>query len=183
MLDNFIGEFTFSLELCERLIKFHKESQNKFAGKSGMGEVQPEIKDSTDVSLVPSLVEYHLYMTELIPAVKEYCDRYNYFKSAGVNEITGINVQHYEPTKGYFRLHCERSPFEMGRELVFMTYLNTVSENGDEGGTAFPYQKYTAKAIAGNTLIWPAFFTHEHQGVIHMTKEKYIATGWLHLMG
>ena len=56
----------------------------------------------------------------------------------------GINLQYYPPGAGYPNLHCERAsstyPF-VKRHLVFMTYLNTVT---DEGGTHFHYQNYTA---------------------------------------
>jgi len=55
-----------------------------------------------------------------------------------------------------------------------MTYLNTVKN----GGTKFLYQKKTFNAIQGLTLIWPATWTHTHQGVI-AKKEKLIITGWL----
>ena len=34
-------------------------------------------------------------------------------------------------------------------------------------------------AKKGKTLIWPTDFTHTHRGVISLSKEKYIITGWL----
>ena len=65
------------------------------------------------------------------------------------------------------------------RQLVYMLYLNTVT---DKGGTRFPYQKITTPAIKGNLILWPAEFTHPHQGIISPTQEKYIATGWFDIV-
>ena len=63
----------------------------------------------------------------------------------------------------------------MHRVLAFMTYLNTV----EEAGTEFKFQNFKATAKKGKTLIWPTDFTHTHRGVISLSKEKYIITGWL----
>ena len=63
---------------------------------------------------------------------------------------------------------------DIKRHLVFMTYLNNV----ENGGTDFLYQNYTTKAIKGNTVIWPAAWTHTHKGQISKTEDKYIITGW-----
>ena len=57
-----------------------------------------------------------------------------------------------------------------------MTYLNTVT---DQGGTHFHYQNYTANAVKGKTLIWPAEWTHAHSGEILKSGVKYIITGWM----
>ena len=56
-----------------------------------------------------------------------------------------------------------------------MTYLNDIS---DRGGTAFFHQKLEVQPEKGLTLIWPADWTHTHRGVVSMTEEKYIITGW-----
>jgi hypothetical protein len=56
-----------------------------------------------------------------------------------------------------------------------MFYLNTVV---DGGGTRFPSYDLTVNAEEGKLLIWPAYFTHIHHGVVSKTQTKYIATGW-----
>ena len=48
----------------------------------------------------------------------------------------------------------------MTGNLVFMTYLNTVT---DLGGTAFKYQNLEVQAEKGLTLIWPSDWTHTHK--------------------
>ena len=61
------------------------------------------------------------------------------------------------------------------RALVYMTYLNTVT---DQGETEFKYQKTKYKPVKGKSLIWPTDFTHTHRGIPSPTQEKWIATGW-----
>jgi hypothetical protein len=85
------------------------------------------------------------------------------------------NIQYYKPEEGYPALHYERSYTTPHRQLVYMMYLNTVT---DKGGTRFVYQNITLSAIKGDLYIWPADFTHLHHGVISPTQEKYIVTGW-----
>ena len=65
----------------------------------------------------------------------------------------------------------------MSRALVYMTYLNDVSN----GGTEFLYQEFKTEARKGLTLIWPAEWTHTHKGIVSPDKEKYIITGWFNL--
>ena len=76
--------------------------------------------------------------------------------------------------------HFERGGYATTtRMLVWMTYLNDVS---DGGGTHFVYQKHTFEAKKGRTLIWPSDFTHTHAGVVSPTQHKYIITGWMNFV-
>ena len=34
------------------------------------------------------------------------------------------------------------------------------------------------KAEEGKGVIWPAYWTHIHHGIVSKTEVKYIATGW-----
>ena len=56
-----------------------------------------------------------------------------------------------------------------------MFYLNTVND----GGTYFDNYDLTMNAVKGRCVIWPAFWTHMHKGVVSKTETKYIATGWI----
>jgi hypothetical protein len=88
-----------------------------------------------------------------------------------------IRCQHYRPGGGFKLPHFERSNYaNTTRMLVWMTYLNDVT---DGGGTHFLYQKHTFEAKKGRTLIWPPDFTHTHVGVVSPTQHKYIITGWM----
>ena len=57
-----------------------------------------------------------------------------------------------------------------------MTYLNDCLH----AGTEFFYQNKRYQCKAGDTLIWPAAWTHTHKGEISKKQKttKYILTGW-----
>ena len=53
--------------------------------------------------------------------------------------------------------------------------MNTVT---DQGGTHFTNYDVTTDAVEGRLVIWPAYWTHTHHGVMSPSQTKYIATGW-----
>ena len=87
------------------------------------------------------------------------------------------NIQRYEPGKFYQHWHAENcgSAHSWHRHLVFMTFLNSVSQGGE---TEFYYQQVKIKPQKGLTLIWPAGWTHTHKGNPAPCEEKFIITGW-----
>ena len=88
-----------------------------------------------------------------------------------------FNIQSYEPKEGYFKWHSEASPelsIMRTRWIVWMLYLNDVPD----GGTEFLYQDLQVDAEKGKLVIWPAFFTHTHRGIVSNTTKKIIVTGW-----
>ena len=92
------------------------------------------------------------------------------------NGVEAPQIQKYEKGAGYHAWHGERNGRATSlRHLVFMTYLNDVSDGGE---TEFFYQKLKVKPRKGLTLIWPSDWTHTHRGIPSPTQEKYIVTGW-----
>ena len=55
-----------------------------------------------------------------------------------------------------------------------MTYLTDTPN----GGTEFLYQNMQTESVKGTTLLWPAYWTHTHRGIISKTHRKEIITGW-----
>ena len=91
------------------------------------------------------------------------------------------NLQKYKPNQGYFGLHCENAGLGGGnsRVLAWMFYLNTVT---DDGGTYFDNYDLTLNAVEGRCVIWPAYWTHTHRGIVSKTESKYIVTGWFNFI-
>ena len=58
--------------------------------------------------------------------------------------------------------------------FAFMLFLNNI-KNG--GGTKFLFQNYIAKPKAGDFYIWPAGWTHFHQGINAPTEKKIYYNG------
>ena len=73
-------------------------------------------------------------------------------------------------------MHCENAdPITSNRILAWMFYLNTVKD----GGTYFENYDLSMEAVEGRLVIWPAYWTHFHKGIVSKTETKYIATGWM----
>jgi prolyl 4-hydroxylase len=186
----FVGDFLIDGAVCDRLIELHRACDRKGLvkrgrmGKGGSLVVDPEKKDSFDVSvdLVPAelLSEYGIdrYYAELQRCLHQYVEQHPMLKQVGKFRVTeSPAIQHYRPGGGFKMPHFERSGHATAtRMLVWMTYLNDVT---DGGGTHFVYQKHTFEAKKGRTLIWPSDFTHTHVGVVSPTQHKYIITGWM----
>ena len=177
MSDDFILEYVIDdTTICDQLIDYHKNNTDyKLRGITASGRGAGKV--STDVCIAtnnqnPAVIAY---MKELCAVgLKNYCEVYNHFNQIGIKEAW--NIQHYAPNEGYFNWHCERSCYQSDqRALVFMTYLNDVTDGGE---TEFYYQKKKIKAVKGKTVIWPTDFTHTHRGIVSPTEHKYIATGW-----
>ena len=174
--------------ICDDLIKYFDEHPDRQAigkiydvnRKKSIEDVSKKesieigfyvYEDEEDARL---LSEYLVYLNLCIREYEYKYDRARLMSSYGITE--GINLQKYEPGGGYKNWHADRcGSADESRCLVFMTYLNNVSE----GGTEFMYQKITSPAKKGLTIIWPTDWTHTHKGQISQTHKKYILTGWL----
>ena len=166
--------------ICDDLIKFY---ENDVYYKHPGGTIGDDPNDdglgkkSTDVNVFPTcndpMIEKYRNM------IADFGSTYFNFYEINISKLVmseAFNIQHYKPGEGFFAEHFERNgSFYFDRVLVFMTYLNDVE---DGGGTHFRFQNLTTKAEKGLTLIWPADFTHVHNGIVSPTEHKYIATGW-----
>ena len=88
-----------------------------------------------------------------------------------------FNIQRYKPNQCYWQPHCENDGDNLDRLLAWTIYLNTVT---DGGGTHYTQYNKTIDAVEGRLVIWPAYWTHFHHGVVSKSQTKYIATGWYH---
>ena len=189
-MTTFIDEFQLSdLTLCDSLLKMFDDAHDRgltFAGQSGaMGQARPEIKASTDFWLndcdklgPPEKYRWPEYQAELNGFIDQYLEKYKFFEYGGMFTSRHLpQIQHYKPGEGYHKWHIDGAQMNScDRAMVYMTYLNDVTEGG---GTMFYHQKVTTKAVKGKTLIFPAGYTHLHKGEISETQHKYILTGWI----
>ena len=189
-MTTFIDEFQLTdLTLCDSIIKMFDDAHDRgltFAGQSGaMGQARPEIKASTDFWLndcdklgPPEKYRWPEYQAELNGFIDLYLDKYKFFEYGGMFTSRHLpQIQWYKPGEGYHKWHIDGAQMaSCDRAMVYMTYLNDVTEGG---GTMFYHQKVTTKAVKGKTLIFPAGYTHLHKGEISKTQHKYIITGWI----
>ena len=143
------------------------------------GVVNPEMKDSL---VSPRYFTDHSPASLIIANSLESCKEEYIKKHPQLNRIhkwdvnDAYNLQKYNPGQGYHISHCENAGgSSLMRVLSWMIYLNTVNSGGT---TSFDNYNIQTTAVEGSLLIWPAFWTHFHHGVVSPTETKYIATGW-----
>ena len=178
-----MGGWYIDKSICDKLIKyFNKNKHLQSKGRTIKG-VNLEEKDSLDISIEHNRedIPFYNYRIELQKVLDNYCKKYSFLQDyTPFNIISSYNIQYYKPKQGFKMWHAERQSFlTTKRLLVFMTYLNDVSD----GGTEFFYQKLIVPAKKGLTIIWPSDWTHVHKGQISDKHEKYIITGWYELVG
>lgn len=166
--------------ICDNLIKFYKESPDKHEGMTST-KTDKTIKDSTDVTAQGKIAQEYTEHLQLV--VNEYIKQYPYCNYYAAWNMTSPSViQHYAPGQGYHAWHCERGTIKEpngSRHLVFTTYLNDVT---DDGETEFVHQQLKIKPEKGLTVIFPADWTFTHRGITSATQEKYIVTGWFNFI-
>lgn len=167
------GDFLEDITICDRIMQYH--SERKIGQKSLF---DPSVKESIDVPLDKGDSLFREYYAQLMGVVGKYLDKY---PEAGGNSrwaITeSVGIQWYPIGGGFKAWHTERHSGygRIGaRHLVFMTYLNDVSD----GGTEFKHQNFISPALKGLTIIWPTDWTFTHRGQVSHTQEKYVVTGW-----
>tara|TARA_R100001163_G_C4948668_1_gene117385 strand:+ start:13 stop:603 length:591 start_codon:yes stop_codon:yes gene_type:complete len=177
--NNFIAGWYIKPKVCDNLIDMFEKSPDKAPGKAAQ-KIDTTKKMSTDLSidLKSNEPEVKDYYKELNKVIKKYKNKYKYSDKG--QDAWGIvekwNIQKYNPGEGFFELHCEKSGLNTTlRHLVFMTYLNDVT---DKGETEWHYQKLKIKPKKGLTVIWGTDWTFMHKGIASPTQTKYIATGW-----
>ena len=154
-------------------------------GKTLGDTVQKHWKDSHDrymAMYIDGAYQNNGVNNIIAKSIKEYIEKYKE-ENPELNLLDkwvirdNYNLQKYSPGGGYHILHCEN--YNTGKHrtniLAWMYYLNTVREGG---GTYFSNFDLTVNAEEGRLVIWPAYWTHFHKGVVSKTYDKYIATGW-----
>ena len=154
-------------------------------GKTLGDTVQKEWKDSHDrymAMYIDGAYQNNGINNIIAKSIKEHIEKYKE-ENPELNLLDkwvirdNYNLQKYNPGGGYHILHCEN--YNTGNHrtniLAWMYYLNTVREGG---GTYFSNFDLTVNAEEGRLVIWPAYWTHFHKGIVSKTYDKYIATGW-----
>lgn len=166
--------------VCRDVIQVHKNNPRIAPGVAGDPPVVSDAKKSLDTTYSvyePLPKPIGTALDSLARCLASYLQEFP--DATRVSEfriVEGFNVQQYRKGWSYKARHCERTgKKDCFRHLVWMIYLNTVT---DGGGTAFPNQNLIVDAVAGRVVIWPSDWTHAHHGVVSPTQEKFIMTGW-----
>ena len=191
---DFIGSYSNALsdKFCEKAIKqFDNQAHKGIELSCGADEYNDGMISRYDWSLDLSMIdaEFGDYGSTLSSylnmKLKNNLDEYT--KVFGhLSKVDLISTyQKFQKTVtggGYHVWHDEQtSPFYYTslRVLAWMVYLNDDYEGGE---TEFLYYKNRIKGKKGSLLIWPAGMTHVHRGGLVLSGNKYIITGWFHVI-
>jgi hypothetical protein len=204
----YINEYSLSKDLCEEIIhKFEEQEENKGPGYT-FGGIQPKIKDTIDYNievdnkkwerirqtLIVELINnielyackldtqiYHSQVLDINQPNQSDGIKYYTFKELSVDGLffETIMVQKYKSNKGRYVFHNDasfESTQQRNRVLTYIYYLNDVEEGGE---TQF-WDNYKVKPKKGQLVLFPASWIFPHSGLMPISSDKYIITGWIY---
>jgi hypothetical protein len=196
---NFLLTFDGGIEesLCEEFLDACKQHYDvMFEPGPTWGGVRPNMKKSMDATLdsrwlqekgLSSVSVFESMRTKaqqaMYTAIAKYVEQYRELWNAPGLCDTGFRLQHYHQAGGWYRQHCDATPWEkyasgddLPRVLAILVYLNTV-ESG--GGTKFPEQDQIVSAVAGRVAVFPTAWTHPHLGLTPLSSDKFIFSSFV----
>ena len=180
------GSFVFeiknalSTELCQEMVdRFEEKKEQQQVGRLGQqAKVEDTIKKTVDIPVSgnPDWVDIDKALfASLGKTMRAFREQFPFF--SGPFKDTGYHIQRYLHGE-YYQWHIDGGSHDFSyRQLVALWYLNDVS--GPGGETEFLHQKIKVKPEQGKLVLFPPFWTHEHQSVELKQGAKYIATTWI----
>jgi len=181
MKDIFIHIVHNSLDdiICNNIInKFNNESNIKQG--STINGVDLVIKNSFDFYLSNNIhwSDINQYLLNLL---RKEID--NYFKILNleifnINRIdnTGFMIMKYIKNEGFYDYHNDFYISDKNHRIfTYIWYLNTI----EIGGETEIMDKELIKPESGKLLIFPTCWTYPHRGLMPISNDKYIVTGWI----
>jgi hypothetical protein len=178
----FIIKNSLSKPLCYEIIERFEKQENKRDGNIATG-VNKETKDTTDFHLMEDSENWKdidkVLSNELSKALEQYFLHLNktikIFQYKDMND-KGFQIQKYEKGIGKYIYHNDflHNRKEV-RIITYLWYLNTIEEGGE---TDF-WDRGKSKAEEGKLILFPACWTYPHAGIMPISDNKYIITGWI----
>ena len=197
----YINQNSLSPEICNDIINYFEiEETGKYEGNTG-GGLRKDIKDTLDFQIPAKNEKNKLHWNkirnllekELNYNVKKYVKKIN--DAITINEENSdkkykvfdkfvsydkMQIQRYTKQKGRYIYHQDFLSIwedKKYRIITFLWYLNNVAEGGE---TEF-WTTHRIKPEAGKLLFFPATWTYPHRGMMPISNDKYIITGWIYL--
>jgi hypothetical protein len=199
----YINNNSICKQLCNDIITLYEDQSGKYDGVTAKG-LDKNIKDTTDLIIprkdapLETIKKWEridkFLSKELDRNVKKYVknlkNKINIIEECSDSKLNIVPtdslitsefmIQRYIQNKGRYVYH-EDSSIDWNnkkyRLLTYLFYLNTVEEGGE---TEF-WGEYKIKPEAGKLVIFPALWTYPHRGMVPISCNKYIITGWLYV--
>ena len=173
-----------SKSLCEEIIDRFEKEDKKRAGITFAGE-NKDIKDTLDFHLSHNPDDWKdidkVLTNELNKALNLYFETINKdIKILVCDNLTdlGFQIQKYNKGVGKYIFHNDHQIYlkdGMDRALTYIWYLNDVEEGGE---TSF-FNKGKIRPEQGKLVLFPSCWTYPHAGIMPVSSDKYIITGWV----
>ena len=177
---------------CDQLMKFLKPIYDQVASQGEtMGGINVKYKCSYDSVLSETFFsEKHVdypqeiqtiendFVKNLTSAVELYKQEYLGLFDWDLIQDTGFQVQKYLRGQGFYRPHVDSFPAteSSNRVAAAIFYLNTVKQGGE---TRFPLHDISVAPRKGRLVMFPATWTHLHEGRLPITDDKWIINTFL----
>ena len=184
-------EFKNSLNelLCNEIINlFENEKINHKKGRIGYNAIiDLNIKDTHEILLDNTLFNKNkrweeiksILQDELNKNILEYFLKIDnlFMINNDIFKFSGFQIQKYIKNEGKYTYHDDFTNYNNNdyRIITYIWYLNDVIEGGE---TEF-LEKYKIIPEKGKLLLFPSFWTHPHCGLMPISNDKYIITGWV----
>jgi hypothetical protein len=195
-MDKYIIEYKNSLSenLCKSIINKFNLTENKTDGVT-VGGLKKDVKRTTEVYIYFGDPEWldieNILHKELNSKISDYLfNVYNHIDNEGnikqllykekiLTDNKCFQIQRYEKNEGFYKYHTDDLIDYnkiRARHITFIWYLNTVEEGGE---TEF-WGYHRIKPETGKLVLFPACWTYPHTGLMPISSDKYIITGWLY---
>ncbi len=191
-----------SSELCNEIIDMFNEEECKRPGVT-RGGLNFNVKDTLDYEILVNNPKWskirQCLIDELIYNIKIYIDlldtdayrslpidikRSNIkglYKELDIEALSfnTLMIQQYKSNKGRYIYHNDFSidwKLSRYRVLTYIWYLNDVND----GGETIIWDNHKIKPTTGKLLLFPATWTYPHSGLMPISNDKYIITGWVY---
>jgi hypothetical protein len=177
----------YTVEECQAFIDYHKTSHNQISGlvsnhTTGFGEVNTELKNTTDVAINDSTHDFYKTFIEGISKVHiEYINHMSDInRSCGILYLDPGFVSHLQIQRtdkgGHFGWHSDYTDPKL--RLAVIIYLNDIDE--ENGGSTEFNSGRKVQPERGKVIIFPVTHLHLHKGnTILNGPSKYIITTFI----
>ena len=173
---------TIDAEFCNTIIKIYNESDKMYPGITHAG-LDTSVKKTFDLHFKniehEKIIEYD---TQLHSILNKYINKYvkEFNIDTKIKYVDkGFQIQRYIKNDGFYVYHHDEHidlRLKEMRILTYIFYLNTI----DEGGETEFFGTTKIKPEQGKLVLFPAYWCFPHTGLMPISNDKYIITGWLY---
>ncbi|WP_082473485.1 MULTISPECIES: 2OG-Fe(II) oxygenase [Xanthomonas] len=175
-----IKDNSLSAQLCAKLVDSF-EALSEFHERNGQG-IRQGLEESSWTELDISKLSDSAFLGFFRSLISEELKRYNTEVDLDIAVpdsplLSPLILKRYRAgSDERFQTHFDSINNVSDRYMVFLWYLNNVSEGGE---TWFPGLNYGVEPRAGRLLMFPPYWMYAHQGRPPHSGDKYILSTYL----